>query len=227
MVERPCTPTPYVYTLTRALPVHTCSHTHSLCAHTFSYAHTHSLRTYSHIFPVHTCPHTGFCTCPPPHVLTPVPGTPAHAARSLEQPGPCGIRAGRSLCGDTWALPARAGGAPRSPGSQHHPPALPLAPVVRQLRPGCPSPHPCHWTRLCRTQHSAPAPPMPCVPPACPPPRPRHLLLAPGCWRGARGHWGGPGRLGFPSGARLAHGRGEHGSNLPLIKCPSLMSFFN
>lgn len=72
------------------------------------------------------------------------------------------------------------------------------------------------------------------VPPALPPPRPRHPLLPPraaGAWPSrAPGAGGGRHAGSRPASLpawRLAHGRGQHGSRLRLIKCPSLMSFSN
>lgn len=56
----------------------------------------------------------------------------------------------------------------------------------------------------------------------------RLLLPAAGAWlHGAPGEGTGREAGASPPGRRPTPGRGECGSNLRLIKCPSLMSFFN
>lgn len=71
-------------------------------------------------------------------------------------------------------------------------------------------------------------PSTPAVPRARPPPRPRHPLPPPRAAGARPSRAPGAEAAGRPLPAwRLAHGRGQHGSRLRLIKCPSLMSFSN
>lgn len=195
-----------------------CSHRPSSCTltHTHSPVHAHSQDTQS----LYTCAHT--------HIPS---------AFSHKHPWMTGAPSNPQAI-------VKLSNILRQGAGQNHP-------LLRITDPDTPYPTPPH-TRACsdRARSSAPAhlhtfptpqstcldlglPSTACSLAAAPAPRGLSASFPPSQ---AAGAWPGPGTRGGCRGRRrmasfpvrcLAHGRGECGSNLQLIKCPSLMSFFN
>lgn len=164
---------------------------------------------------------------------------------------PLAFGADHSLVGPCWALqdPAPPWALPTdawSPSCDNQKclPTLPHVPrqgaeppSAEHLGPQYPLHNPVQQTCLRVTVHTASTSPPTCLDAGCPREARCHPGLgtsspSPGCWHRAQA--GAPGRAWAGGGGRLAftvwllaHGRGKHGSNLQLIKCPSLMSFFN
>lgn len=200
----------------------------------------------AHSLPVHT--HTVH-TCPQPHVLTPATHSPPSQVCLHTQPRAevsalalliCG--AGHSLLWRHFTgvqhLPSTCSNTPQLMPTKSVSPHCHTSPGRGQnhSRPSTCGPdtprHPGHWNLPpCDSAHSTPT--QAHVPPVHPPPRrgtssSRPRLLAPGPARHpGRVRAGGGGRPASLPVWRLSQGRGARGSNLQLIKCPSLMSFFN
>lgn len=196
----------------------------------------------AHSLPVHT--HARH-TCPQPHVLTAATHSPPSQVCLHTQPragvsalAPLAFGAGHSLTG-VQHLPRTRRNTPQlMPTESVSPHCCHTSPGRGQnhSRPSTCGPdtphHPRHWNLPpCDSAHSTLT--QAYVPPAHPPPRhgtssSRPRLLAPGpAGHPGRARAGGGGRPASLAVWRLSQGRGARGSNLQLIKCPSLMSFFN